>query len=257
MNRAANTIFAIVCLCIPVAICIGATSFSGYQFELANGKMVANNPIAQANAAQIDQKSRDAAAMQAIVRQGKKAEADAASAATGAYSLRNILIASGLGTGALILCVGGAFAGIAWLNRRATSVFPNASGQYPVIVKRSWNGVTIIHDPNRALGPTTIYTTPTIADMFTDKLKQLASPTVSGQQYSEGSVRQITTQAQAGQLMAAATRHKNVSEETRQKLASFSIPVDRGDDPYSLPPVTHVQEGDWREFQEKYLCGPG
>jgi len=62
-----------------------------------------------------------------------------------------------------VALVGGAFGLTAWINKRATAIYPDARGQFPIIPK-SGPGWTLFHDPNRALGPTTAIRTPTVLD---------------------------------------------------------------------------------------------
>jgi hypothetical protein len=201
------------------------------------------DPVREAEATRVVLAAQDESARRAIERQVVEAqaeqawvEAEAVRSALPAATLRNTLMYMGVGVGALVLVVGSAFACVAWLNKRATSVYPNNAGQYPVIVKRTWGGVTIVHDPNRALGPTTIYTTPSVAGWVWDKARPLAAaqfPAAGG----EGSLLQLATQAQAIGLMAAATR-KSGSEDTARHVEQLAQAlINRPVISAPLPPV--------------------
>jgi len=173
-----------------------------------------HDPVREAEATRVAIAAQDETAQRAVERQitqaqadKAKVEAEAARNALPAITLRNTLIYTGSGVGVVVLLVGSAFAVVAWMNKRATAIYPNTAGLYPVIVKRSWNGVTIVHDPNRALGPTTLYTTPGLASMAFDKLglpceQPMAAFPSPG---SEQAMLQVATQAQAVGLMTAAT----------------------------------------------------
>ncbi len=185
------------------------------------GSVEIRDPVREAQATRVALAAQDESARRAVERQILEAEADKAAVdaqasrnALPAASLRNTLIATGLGVGVLVLAVGSAFAAVAWLNKRATSVYPNSAGLYPVIVRRSWNGVTIVHDPNRALGPTTIYSVPSAVGLLLGQKErgpQAQFPTAG----SENSLLQLSTQAQAIGLMAAATRNSKGGSDTR------------------------------------------
>jgi hypothetical protein len=186
------------------------------------------DPVREAEATRVAMAAQDESARRAVERQIVQAQADkartdaeAARNALPAATLRNALIYTGTGTGVLVLAVGCAFAAVAWLNKHATSVYPNSAGMYPVIVKRSWNGVTIIHDPNRALGPTTIYTTPGPANLLLKKAEQkpAAQFPMAG---SEGAMLQLATQAQAIGLVAAATRNNHGDESNMRQAGQLA-----------------------------------
>ena len=117
----------------------------------------------------------------------------------------------GGGLAVLVLTVGAAFALVAWLNKRATSIYPNLAGQYPLVVKRLWNGV-IVHDPNRALGPTTIYTAPSLWSALFDGLLATQPEAIAQfpQPGSEQAMLQVASQANAIGVTAAANRWPQV-----------------------------------------------
>lgn len=179
------------------------------------------DPVREAEATRVAIAAQDESALRAVERQIVEAQADKARVeaeavrqALPAAALRNMLVSTAAGVGALVLAVGSAFAVVAWLNKRATTIYPDSAGMYPVIVKRSWNGVTIVHDPNRALGPTTIYTAPSLAGVLWGH-KPLPA-TCFPQPGSEGAMLQLSTQAQAIGLVAAATRRSASESDVRR-----------------------------------------
>ncbi len=217
------------------------------------GGLEIRDPVREAEATRVAITAQDESARRAVERSILEAQADKAHAgaqaernALPAATLRNALIYTGIGVGVLVLAVGSAFAIVAWLNKRATSVYPNCAGQYPVIVKRSWNGVTIVHDPNRALGPTTIYTTPSVVGQL---LRQSQTAQAQfPQPGSEEAVRQITTQAQAGQVMAAlahgARGNPSLQQAAADKIVHAADPkalMESAIHP-QLPPITVITD---------------
>jgi len=107
----------------------------------------------------------------------------------------------------------GALAVVALVRKRATSLYPNAAGQYPVKIERHGNVITM-HDPNRGMGPASIYVAPGLLErttwmIMTLRGAQLPMPqpaAVFPQTGDEGAMLQIATQAQAGQVAAAQNR---------------------------------------------------
>ena len=65
--------------------------------------------------------------------------------------------AAGLGGG--ILIIGAAFGIVFWLSTRARIVYPGADGQMPIIITPTLSG-EVIHDPNRAIGASTMTALP-------------------------------------------------------------------------------------------------
>lgn len=199
--------------------------------SISAGGVEWRDPVREAEATRVALAAQDESARRAIERQVVEAqaekawvEAEAARHALPAAALRNMLMYTGVGVGTLVVVVGSAFALVAWLNKRATSVYPNSAGMYPVIVRRAWNGVTIVHDPNRAMGPTTIYTTPSPMGLLLDKKAALPSAHFPAAG-SEGSLLQLATQAQAIGLVAAATRKSGGEDSARhaEQLAQALI----------------------------------
>jgi hypothetical protein len=183
--------------------CAGLSMLSGHTITVGGDKGLVNvhNPVQEAQATRVALAAADEAAVRELERQ-------AAEAARPALVLRNTLAALGVGVGVLVLMVGSAFAVVALANKRATAVYPNSAGLYPLIVRRFWNGVTIVHDGNRALGPTTIYTTPSLTDGLLGAMG--VRPGGASAQFpqpgSEPAMVQITGQAQVAQIAAAQNR---------------------------------------------------
>ena len=88
-----------------------------------------------------------------------KTEMDAQPAEAQGKSVAYLLGWAGLGAGVLVLVVGLAFGIVAWVNKHATSIYPNKAGQFPVIITKG-PGYVALHDPNRGLGPGAIIRTP-------------------------------------------------------------------------------------------------
>jgi hypothetical protein len=148
-----------------------------------------------------------------IALQAEQAQADTVTASQPANIVRNALVAFGVGVGGLILAVGLAFGGAAWVMRRATSIYPNAQGQYPVMVSRGFGWVTY-HDPSRGLGAGAVYRVPTALDVAAGAFALLKGqpaprPELTAEYPANGSepaMVQLSSQAQAVSLMAAMTR---------------------------------------------------
>lgn len=211
--------------------------------DVQAGEFKLRDPVREAEATRVALAAQDEAARRAIERQIVEAQADKARAdaeatrnAIPAITLRNALIQTGLGVGVLVLAIGSAFAVVAWLNKRAVSIYPNSAGMYPVIIKRLWNGITIVHDPNRALGPTTIYTAPSLPAMLLGKGEQPPSAHFPAPG-SEGTLLQLSTQAQAIGLMAAVTRKNGGEVDARQAGQLAQALINRPAIAAPLPPV--------------------
>jgi Na+-transporting methylmalonyl-CoA/oxaloacetate decarboxylase gamma subunit len=131
-----------------------------------------------------------------------KTEVEAQPAEARGKATAYLLSWAGLGAGVLVLAVGLAFGVVAWVNKRATVIYPNAQGQFPLVPERG-PGYTVYHDPNRALGPGTIINRPGIADRLTHVIllaRGREKPQTPGAVYpetaSEGAMLQIGTGAQ-------------------------------------------------------------
>jgi len=159
---------------------------------------------------------RATATSQAIAAYAFRAEADIARAradaeqnAQPAAAAGKALAYLGVGVGVLVLLVGMAFASVAWVGKRATTIYPDKRGQFPVVVRRGPGWVTF-HDPNRALGPATLVRTPTLLDAAAGVILAIKAgkPTTEVQAAfplpgSEGAMLQIATQQQAAQVRIA------------------------------------------------------
>ncbi len=189
------------------------------------------DPRINAQATRTAQQAHDEAVARELERRKLEAQADKAvldadterRAQTAAVIGRWALYI-GLGLAGVVLVVGGAAAAVAWANKRASSIYPNPAGQYPVVVTRGFGWVTY-HDPNRGLGPTAIYRTPTIVDTLTGLVhylrtgRPLVLPAITSDYpstASEPAMVQVATQAQAVGLMAAATRPQQAAGSARQ-----------------------------------------
>jgi hypothetical protein len=97
--------------------------------------------------------------------------------------------------GALLLSIlgGVGWGAIRWLYRRAGTVYPDRAGLYPIREDRIGRA-KIFHDPNRALGGTTVYGTGRSSI-------DVCHPLPADQGYAQ---QQITAQAQAAQALRAA-----------------------------------------------------
>lgn len=205
------TVVAMALVVLVAVLCGTLSSLAGNTVHLDGSGLTFDNPQNQARATAIAQEALDAAAARAIERQAQLAQAQAVQAAKPAMTARNTMMAFGVGAFVLILGVGSSFALIAWLNKRATSVYPNASGQYPVIIKKTWDGV-IVHDANRAIGPTTVYTVPSLQAGVAQRLglPVVGEVNAQGQAASEQAHIQITSQAQAVSALSAITRPRGL-----------------------------------------------
>lgn len=107
-------------------------------------------------------------------------------------------VAAGLGSAAVVY---------AW--RKAEEIRPDDAGLYPLI-RIDRPGVTVIHDPNRAIAPTTVYTTPELARHVA--IVPMIAPGMEANQVA------TTARAQAVQLAAAVHRHLSTVETNNAPL---------------------------------------
>lgn len=167
-------------------------------------------PQDYAEADRIRQESADRAAAAAAARAADSAEA---AASLPAIAARNTLAGVGLGLAAFILSITGSLALGAWLHRRAASVFPNEAGQYPLLIERTRAGEIIIHDANRAVNPTLLISPANATP------RAITAPITA----DSAAQAQITTQAQAHQLLIAGTRGTaNTPAATREIAETIS-----------------------------------
>jgi hypothetical protein len=233
---------AILLLCVALAavFIVGLTTakYSPGNIILNGDGLAVRDPRLEAQATAVAQAALDSSLARAIERQAQQAEADkaraealATEAAQPALVARNILIALSTGLGALVLVVGMTLAAVRWANKQATSIYPNAAGMYPVIVTKGW-GWAALHDPNRGLGPTAIYKTPTLLDQLAavvSAIKQGMQPQLPQPEASfpatgsEMTMTQIASQAQGVALMAAVTRPQGIFVQGEIRRAEDSI----------------------------------
>jgi hypothetical protein len=161
-----------------------------------------------AEAQRMRQETADAAAAAAQQRQAAAVEIEAAQRTLPARVARDAVLQLAIGiAGALglgILVVGGALVLVEALRVRASVVYPNTAGQYPIVVRHSAvTGQTVVYDPARALGPVGIIQAPgRIAARLAGSEPRVSLPVGTDHRTQA----QITTQAQAAGLIVAATR---------------------------------------------------
>jgi len=253
-----------------------------HQITLDQGGFDMRDPVREAEATRVAIAARDESAQRAVERQilearldKEKADAQAAQNALPAATLRNTLIYTGVGTGVLVFIVGSAFAVVAWLNKQATTVYPNETGQYPVIIRKGLGWIAF-HDPSRGLGPGSVYNTPTVFGQVANAAISLAGlivavrkgempqilPATMTADYplpaGEGTMAQLATQAQAVSLMAAATRGDGDPQVKRQVgLVARSLISPASQARPALPPVTVLSAEDAESFiRELLLSAP-
>lgn len=169
-----------------------------------------NEPTPQdlAEAQRMRQETADAAAAAAQQRQAVAVEIKAAERTLPARVARDAMIETAVGIagalGLVILVVGASAAAVAWLQVRASVVYPNAAGQYPIVVRHNGlTGQTMVYDPSRMHGPVAVISAPNRAQVrLVGGEPQAALPLGT----DHGTQTRITTQAQAAGLLVAATR---------------------------------------------------
>lgn len=199
-----------------LAACVLAGCESPTLTERARATAIAQEAAGRAAARAVEVQATATAAAQAAAEREATAGARAA-----AVSVMWLAAAVGL----LVLCVSCAFAVGAWFTKRATTIYPNAAGQYPVITRRGF-GYVAMHDPNRSLGPVTVYRTPTLLDTLAGVIGYLRSgrpparPAITADFFGDGSETtraRIASQAQAVSALAAVTRPQGLlGGETRR-----------------------------------------
>ncbi len=215
-KQAASGVTAIVIILVLSGICAASVGLFGMTLDLSSGRIY--NPEAEAEATRTTlralDESRERQAQQQTRARQAEVEAEAAEAARDALVWRNRLLALALGLGGGIVICGGALALVTWAQKCAAVIYPNASGQYPLVVTRGW-GWAALHDPARGLGPATVYQTPTLLDQIAEivlAIQQRRAPALPQPEASfpatadNGTMLQIATQAQAGQVATAQNR---------------------------------------------------
>jgi hypothetical protein len=251
--------------------CASANIFGfGGNVQIGSGAVLdLRDPVREAEATRVAIAALDEAKQREIDRQVAQSQADkaaveaeAARQAQAALVVRNMLWQIGLGIGALVLCVGLAFAAVTWAGKRASSIYPNAAGLYPVIIRRGFGWITF-HDPNRGLGPTAVYRTPTVFDVAANAIARLRGSPASALEPvavfppsgTESSMLQVASQAQAIGLVTAATRQQRggapTSIEEARRLADKVI-SSQGAAVTRMPQITIINDpakiADFREM---------
>lgn len=192
-----------------------------------------------------------------------KTEVDAQPAEARGKATAYLLGWAGLGAGALVLAVGLAFGVVAWVNKRATVIYPNKQGQFPLLPEHG-PGYTVYHDPNRALGPGTIINRPGLAERLTHVIllaRGREKPQTPGATYpetaSEGAMVQIGVGAQAVQ-------HEVAKQSGRPKLlfgmqpSGLHLSSDRGQARHGrMPQVAVINDPKEIEHFERRLLNEG
>ena len=123
-----------------------------------------------------------------------------------------IILLTGGATALSIIGIGGALAAVRWAHRKATTIYPNQSGQWPIILfggkDSAGHAWSIAHDPNRSLGPITIHQLTEQARPFTEFPTPADATTMA----------QITTQAQAINLVAANGQSNHPTQATTERF---------------------------------------
>lgn len=230
---------------------------------------VAGDISAQATAQAIANAQRqseaDKVAAQATVALARaKSEQDALPAATAGRAVAYL----GVGIGALVLVMGLAFGIVAWVNKRATAIYPDKRGQFPVIVRQGLGWVAF-HDPNRALGSATVARVPTLLDGFAGVVVSavrafrswdtpqlpVAEPQASfALAGSEPTMLQIASQEQAAQVRIA-------ENPDRPKVMLATLPNERAPGHHAagrgrMPQISVINDpAQIQSFEQKLLEG--
>lgn len=187
-------------------------------------------------------------------------EVEAQPSAAAGKSTMYLLGYAGAGAGALVLVIGLAFGITAWVNKRASTIYPNKQGQFPVVVRKG-PGWIAIHDPNRSLGPGTVMHTPGLLERagYALALARGKAPALQpGAEYPQPAdvpaMLQVASQAQASQLQIAekSGRPKFMLTVTPQPGPQEQKPV-RG----RMPPIAFVNDPDQIESFERKLLEAG
>lgn len=211
--------------------CIVALSLAGCAVQ--------PSPQDYAEAQAIEQRTADEAAQAALERAQAQVELHAAEDARAARTARYVLVDLGLGLGALVLLVGGALAAATWLHKQASTVYPNAAGQFPLIVQRDGlTGETIVHDPSRMLGPAAIYSSQDRVRRWVRAEPAALNAPVATDHLTQA---RITSQAQAAGLLVAATRG-SAAPQARPMVEAVARQA-FGDQALPRMPVVEVIEG--------------
>lgn len=213
--------------------------------------------IARATESSIENSKRQAEADK--LKAGAAIETGSVGAATAGKSTLFLLGYSGAGVGLMILLVGAAFGLSAWIAKQTSTIYPDARGQFPVIVRKG-AGFIAYHDPNRALGPGAVLRTPGLIErvayslaLAQGKVERLEPGTEYHQPGSEGTMLQIAAQEQAAQVVIA-------ERSGRPKLLVAMMGGPGNDAPEQkparsrMPPVTLINDpAQIERFEQKLL----
>ena len=167
----------------------------------------------------------DKVSAQATVALAKaKTEVEAQPAEARGKAMAYLLSWAGLGAGALVLMIGLAFGIVAWVNKRATSVYPNKAGQFPVIITKG-PGYVALHDPNRGLGPGAIIRTPGLIERaaYGIAMARGNAPVLEpGAEYPQTASEPAMLQIGVG---AQAVQNEVAKQSGRPKLLFWILPI--------------------------------
>ena len=220
---------------------------------------------AEAIAHEKAQADADKVRAQATVALAKaKTEVEAQPAEAQGKSVAYLLGWAGLGAGGLVLVVGLAFGVVAWVNKRATMIYPNKQGQFPLVPERG-PGYTIYHDPNRALGPGAVINRPGLAERLTHVIllaRGREKPQAPGVAYpdtaSESSMLQIGTGAQLVQNEIAKQSGRPKFLFGFMQPMGTQLPGDRGAARHGrMPQVAVINDPKQIEHFERKLLNEG
>ncbi len=215
----------------------------GASVTASDGVLRITDPEREARATAIAQQALDAAALRAVQLREAQAKADTEERAAPAALAGKVTIYLGGSIAVVVLLVGLAFAFVAYVHKKAGTIYPDERGQFPIIVKAGLGWVAY-QDPNRGLGPATVVRTPTLFDALAgvavstvQALKAGTRPELPTAQPepafalpgSEETVARITSQAQAAQLVIASGPTR--AEDARSKARAVAGRVLAGELP--------------------------
>lgn len=232
------SIFALVAL-VAVGVLGFAVAWNTPTLQAARADAIRLNAQAEADkvAQQTEaQKTRDALAAQATT------------ASMPAEVLGRQLAYVGAGAAVALLLIGLALAFVAWATLKASTIQPNAAGQFPLVRVAGFGFMGFV-DPNRLTG-LTVFKTPTIFDLVGDvaaRLKgrgaSLPGPEVSSPlALSEAGHLTLTAQASAVAMTAAATRFPQTTKAADIRGAAEILTTQAATLTLPLPTVTRIDD---------------
>lgn len=221
----------LIAMCCAIAGCwsscnVGQAGFYSYD---EGAQAVATRAIMRANVEATATQQAVFAIATATTIENETAKSQQPAAIVGG-SLRVI----GLGVSALVFLVGAAFAIVAWINKRATTIYPNKQGQFPIIVRRGM-GWVVFHDPSRNPSPGAVYRVPTLADPIMARIGLgAAQADYPMPDVSEQTLALISSQSNAIAATAAQNRWPKIPAIS---LGKVPLPIETGQDekPLALP----------------------